>query len=161
VIDPEALAALLCDWCLEPAPGEQVLVASTTLSEPLVRALHNQLLGRGAWPIVRLAFPELARDFYAHARGEQIDAFAPLELTEAESVDASIRIHAPGRIDELAGVAPELVVHAELARQPIQQARLSKRWCATQWPTAALARLAGMQQRSLRGVPEAGAVPRS
>lgn len=145
MIDADALAGLVCDWCLEPEPGQQVLVASTTLAEPLVGALYRQLLERGAWPLVRLASPQQARDFYAHARPEQVDAFAPLELTEAESVDASVRIHAPSQVEELAGVDPGLIVRARRARQPIQQARLSRRWCTTQWPTAALAQVAGME----------------
>ena len=30
MIDPDAFAALLCDWCLDVQPGHQVLIASTT-----------------------------------------------------------------------------------------------------------------------------------
>jgi leucyl aminopeptidase (aminopeptidase T) len=36
--DPEAFAALLCDWCLEVRAGQEVLLSSTTLSLPLLRA---------------------------------------------------------------------------------------------------------------------------
>ena len=37
--DPDAFAALLCDWCLEARDGQQVLVRSTTLAAPLLTAL--------------------------------------------------------------------------------------------------------------------------
>src|SRR5579859_1032340 len=48
--DPDAFAALLCDWCLEVVPDDRVLVSSTTLAEPLALALHNAILQRDAWP---------------------------------------------------------------------------------------------------------------
>jgi aminopeptidase len=124
-----------------------VLVASTTLAEPLVASLHRSLLERGAWPILRLAPPGLAADFYARAREPQLDSFAPIELVEAQSVDASLRIDAPANTRALAGIDPSRIARASRARQPVQEARLSRRWCGTQWPTAALAQQAGMGER--------------
>ena len=35
--NPDAFAALLCDWCLEVAPGQQVMVVTTTLAQEPVR----------------------------------------------------------------------------------------------------------------------------
>ena len=31
-LDPQAFAALLCDWCLEPTEGQQVMVSTSTLA---------------------------------------------------------------------------------------------------------------------------------
>jgi aminopeptidase len=83
-------------------------------------------------------------DFYRHARAEQLDGFAPLELTEAQGADALIRIDAPANTMALAGVDPALVQRAARARAPIQEARLARRWCGTIWPTPALAQQARM-----------------
>jgi aminopeptidase len=146
VIDPDAFAALLCDWCLQVRERDQVLVVSTTLAEPLVRALHGALLERGAWPLLRMSSGNLPRDFYIHANDWQLDAFAPLELIEVESADGFLRIDAPADTQALAGVDPAKVFRAMRAREPIQQVRLSKRWCGTIWPTAALAQQAGMAE---------------
>ena len=55
--DPAALAALLCDYCLEVRPGRQVVVRSTTLAAPLLLALQRALLEREAWPLLRVALP--------------------------------------------------------------------------------------------------------
>jgi aminopeptidase len=147
VLDCDAFAALLCEWCLEVEEGQQVLVSSTTLAEPIVGALHRALLERGAWPLVRLAGPEQQADFYAHARDHHLDGFAPFELTEAEAVDARIAIDAPGNTRALARVDPGLVSRALSARRPLQEARLARRWCGTIWPTAALAQEAAMSER--------------
>ena len=142
--EPEAFAALICDWCLEVKPGQQVLVTSTTLAAEAVRALHRELLIRGAWPLLRMAPPGLARDFFRHAHDHHLDGYAPLELTEAQGVDASVNIGAPADTAELVDVEPELLARRARAGTPVREARLSRRWCGTIWPTPALAEDAGM-----------------
>jgi aminopeptidase len=146
MIDSDAFAALLCDWCLEVAERQQVLVVTTTLGEALARAIHRAVLERGAWPLLRLAFPDQPRDFYVHARDWQLDEFAPLELVEVEQAEAYVRIDAPGDTQALAGIDPAKVFRALRAREPVQRTRLTKRWCGTIWPTPALARQAGMTE---------------
>jgi aminopeptidase len=143
-VNPDAFAALLCDWCLEVQAGQQLLVVSTTLAEPLVRSLHRAILERGAWPNLRIAPPSLAADFYRFARPEQIDAFAPVELAEIEAVDSYLRIDAPANTRALADVEPGLIARAARARAPVRDARMARRWCGTQWPTPALAQQAEM-----------------
>jgi aminopeptidase len=142
--DPDAFAALLCDWCLEVRPQQQVLVSTTAHAAPLVRALHRAVLEREAWPALRVVPGELAADFYRYARAVHIDGFAPLELAETEAVDALLGIDAPSNTRALAGIDPALIARAGRARVPIREARLARRWCGTLWPTPALAQQAGM-----------------
>jgi aminopeptidase len=140
--DPDAFAALLCDWCLEVQPGQQVLIGMTLESMPLGRALHAALLERGAWPLLRPAL--FAADFYRYARPEQLAGFPGIELAEAQAADALLRIDAPANTMALAGVDPQLIQRAARAREPIRDARLARRWCTTIWPTPALAQQARM-----------------
>jgi aminopeptidase len=142
--DPDKFAQLLSDWCLEIRQHQQVVITSSTLGVPVVRAAHRAVLERGAWPLVRLTFPEEAADFHAIATDEQLDSFAPVELAEMQAIDAFLRIAAPANTRALAGVDPERVVRAARARAPIAETRLGKRWCGTLWPTPALAQQAGM-----------------
>ena len=90
--DPDAFAALLCDWCLEAREGDQVLVGTTVPSMPLALAVHGALLQRGAWPLLRLAADTLAESFYRHATDAHLGGFAPLELAEAQLADAFLTI---------------------------------------------------------------------
>jgi aminopeptidase len=143
-VNADAHAALLCDWCIDAGQGDQVLIGATLQSLPLMWALHGALLERGAWPLVRLSAQELAPEFYRRARASQLDAHAPLELTEAQESDAIITITAPRNTKALASVDPQLIARAGRARRPIQEARLAKRWCGTLWPTPALAQQAAM-----------------
>ena len=143
-MDAAKHAALLCDYCLEVKPGEQVVVRSTTLATPLLSSLHRALLEREAWPLLRVGLPGQEEAFWSAARDVHLDGFAPLELMEARETDASIAIHAPENTRALAGVNPSLMTRAARARAPIREAALARRWCVTVWPTSGLAQDAGM-----------------
>ena len=142
--DPARFAALLCDYCLEVRPGQQVAVRSTTLAAPLLLALQEALLEREAWPLVRAALPGADEVFWRAARDRHLDEVAPVELAEARGADASIGIQAPDNTRALAGVAPDRLARAARAREQLREAALARRWCATLWPTPAGAQQAGM-----------------
>jgi aminopeptidase len=144
--DPDAFAALLCDYCLDVQEREQVLVRSTTLAAPLLLALQGEILRRGAWPLLRVEVPGEASSFYANARDELLDEHAPLALTEAKKADRVLSIQATADPRELAETDPARIARAARARRPIREATLSKRWCTTLWPTPALAAQAQMSE---------------
>ena len=143
--DPDAFAALLCDWCLDIRERDYVLVFTTTLAGPLIRAIHRALITRGAWtPGLRIGLPGLTEDFYRLAPEELLDNFPPHDLVEMEQADAYVRIDAPENTRALANIDPAVIARAARARARIQEVRLTKRWCGTLWPTPALAQQAGM-----------------
>jgi len=146
-IDPDRFAALLCDWCLEVEPGQQVLIDSTRLAEPLLDALHAAVLRRDAWPIMRMDSPAWAAAFFAHATERHLDSVPAVALAEAEAVDARLGIDAPANASALADVDPALIARAALARTELREIVLARRWAGTLWPTPALAQLAGMSER--------------
>jgi aminopeptidase len=147
VIDPDAYAALLCDWCVEAEPGQQILVHTTTLAEPAAAAIYRALLDRGAWPLLRLEPPSAALDFYRHASEHQLDSHPPLDLLEHQSIDCRLHIEAPLNTRALNSVDPALAARVVRARQPVREARLARRWASSIWPTPALAQEAGMDDR--------------
>jgi aminopeptidase len=145
VIDPDAFANLLCNWCLDVRERDYVLVFTTTLAAPLIRSLHRALITRGAWaPGLRISIPGVAEDFYRLASDDLLDNFTPQDMAEMERIDAYLRIDAPENTRALAEIDPAVIARAARARSPIQEVRLGKRWCGTVWPTSALAQEAGM-----------------
>jgi aminopeptidase len=148
-VNADAFARLLCGYCLDVQPGEQVAVHSSTLAAPLLLALQRELLEREAWPLLRPSLPGQDESWWSAARDAQIDAFAPAELAEVEAIDAFLRIGAPENTTELAGVDPELIARAARARDPVQEARRRNRWCITAWPTPAAAQQARMGTAAL------------
>jgi len=143
-VDPAAFARLLAGYCLEVAPGQQIVLRSTTLAAPLLLELQRAVLERGAWPLLRVELPGQTRGHYASARDVHLDGFAPLALEEAERADASLGIQAPENTRALTGIDPERVARAARGRAPVRAAGLGRRWCLTVWPTEALAQEAGL-----------------
>jgi aminopeptidase len=144
ILDPDAFATLLCDYCLEAAAGQQVLVSSTTLASPLLLSLQRALLEREAWPLLRAALPEQEAGFWAAARDAHLDSLPYAELAEVSAVDAVLRVDAPANTRALAAVDPARMARAARARAGMREVMLSKRWCGTLWPTPASAQQAGM-----------------
>jgi aminopeptidase len=143
-VNAEAFARLLAGYCLDVQPGQQVLVGSTTLAEPLLLALQRELLEREAWPLIRAELPGAAEAWWAAARDAHLDGVPAVELAEAEGIDASLRIIATENANALAGVDPARIARATRARAPVREALLAHRWAITLWPTAAAAQQAGM-----------------
>lgn len=142
--DPAAFAELLCDYCLEVEAGQQVVLRSSTLAAPLLLELQRALLERDAWPLLRVELPGQGEAYWDAARDSHLDGFAAMELTEAQSTDASIAILAPDNARALAGVDPARLTRAARARAEVREAGLNRRWNLTLWPTPALAQQAGM-----------------
>jgi aminopeptidase len=151
VIDPGAFARLLCGYCLDAQPGDQVVVRSTTLAAPLLLAVQRELLEHEAWPLLRTELPGAAEQWWDAAGDRQLDGFAPAELAEAEQTDASLTIQAPENTTALAGVDPARMARAARARAPIREAAMRRRWCGTLWPTPAGAQRAGMGTAEFAG----------
>ena len=143
-MNADRFAALLVDYCLEVRAGQQILIRSTTLAAPLLLALQRAVLERDAWPLVRPSLPDQEAQFWAAARDVHLDAFPATDLTEAQGIDAFLRIDAPENTRALAAVDPARLARALRAREPIREATLARRWCGTIWPTPAGAQQAGL-----------------
>jgi aminopeptidase len=151
-VDPAAFARLLCGYCLDVAPGDQVSVRTTTLAAPLVLAVQRELLEREAWPLLHVELPGQQEAFFAAARDVHLDGVAPAAVAEAQGMDASLRIQAPHNTRALADVAPERTTRFMRAQAEVREAMLAKRWCLTLWPTAALAQQAGLSDAAFADV---------
>jgi aminopeptidase len=143
-LDAGAFARLLCGYCLDVQPGQQVSVRSTTLAAPLLLALQRELLAADAWPLLHVELPGQSEGWWGAARDRHLDSVAPAALAEAQGTDASLRIQAPHNTRALAGVDPERTARAARAQGALREAMLARRWCLSLWPTSALAQQAGM-----------------
>jgi aminopeptidase len=144
--DTKRFAVLLSGYCLDVQPGQQVLVRSTTLAAPLLRALHAAILARDAWPLLRVELAGVEEDFHALALERQLDSFGSIAEAEAAQADAFLAIQAPFNTRALADVDPERIARVARSRAPLTELRMRKRWCGTLWPTPAGAQQAGMSE---------------
>ncbi len=137
-------ARLLAGYCLDIQPGQQVVVHAGAGAAPLVLALQREILGRGAWPILRTALAGQDDSWWSAAGDAHLDGYAPLDRLEAETTDATLRIVSPDNATALADVEPAGIARASRARAALREAGLRRRWCVTLWPVPALAQQARM-----------------
>jgi aminopeptidase len=100
-VDPrvEAYAELLVSRCIDPRPGAQVLVCTTTEARELAEELSRRLAARGAFALPRISFGgsiyPLDLEWIAAAPAEIAGRLAPLEQELVDRVDGSIFVLAP------------------------------------------------------------------
>jgi aminopeptidase len=143
-LDAARFADLLAGYCLEVEPGQEILVRSTTLAEPLLLEVQRAILERDAWPLLRIELPGSTAAFHRIALDRHLDGFPEVAYAEAKRAHAQLGIQAPENTRALVGIDPERLARATRARKPLREQTMRKRWCSTLWPTQAGAQQAGM-----------------
>ncbi|ESS12052.1 MAG: leucyl aminopeptidase (aminopeptidase T) [uncultured archaeon A07HR60] len=121
--------------------GDNVVIQMPREAEPLAVALHELCGDRGATPIY-LNHSERAQRAFQRAADEFQRPDHRLALYE--ETDVFIIARGGSNVTEKSDVAPDTTAAHNRAVQEVQQERLSKTWCLTQYPTAGQAQLAGM-----------------
>ncbi len=143
------MAELLADYCLEAGEGEVVLVEAETPALPLLPHLKRALLARGAYPLLRLAYPGEMRDFLRFA-GRWLEEVPAAEQALYERTDKFLRILSAENPLEAASLDPDLSLRYGRAWRPLTELRLKKRWALTLYPTVGYAVGAGMGTEAFR-----------
>ena len=146
----ERYAHLLVHYCLEVQPGDRVLVKTTTLAEPLVRAIYRYVLQAGAVMDVQFDFREKSRLLFTEGSEAALAHISPLYRAAIEEYDCFLYIRAPyNSYDEQGHDADKMKRYqesmADLSRIYTQRtATRELRRSLCQFPTQAAAQNAGM-----------------
>ncbi len=145
-MDPRipALARSLLDHSLSLQSGEKLLIEGETGSEELVRGLIAETYARGAQPFFELVDPALRRAQLLGATREQLDVEMRWRLARVREMDAYLSIQAGENLFEYADVPPETMQQFGLAKKPLVDETLTKRWSQLRFPTPSAAQSAGM-----------------
>src|ERR1041384_4781505 len=100
----DALARILVEYSCDVKEGEVCLVQGESAGEPLLLALYEQVLKRGAYPVVELTMEGQAAAYFKHATDAQLDWVPPPALWGAEEADARLRVMADANTRALSGV---------------------------------------------------------
>jgi aminopeptidase len=152
MIDPRItkLAGLLVNYSVNIQPGEKVMIKGSSVAEPLIRAIYQQVLQAGGNPMVMINLPGLDDILYAYATDEQLQFFPEPHRLAIETFDAQIGIIAEVNTHALTHVDPAKMVVRDRAFQPAMQvfldraAKGSLKWTLTLFPTQAHAQDAEM-----------------
>ena len=144
-------AHLLVNYCVSLQPGERLYVASTTLAEPLIDALHREALKAGGHLEASLTTRGQAEAMREYGSPEQFAYLPTLYSRAMNEFEAYIYVSAPFSLRE-AEPAAELKAARREAFKPLHDTyfartadrRLKRSMCI--YPTEALATEAGMSE---------------
>ncbi|AAG20529.1 MULTISPECIES: aminopeptidase [Halobacterium] len=142
-------AAVIVDRCIDLQPDENVVVSLPPVAEDLRVALYEKIGEVGANPVMLARGDRgIGTDRAARAYLQAIDAedlSTPEHLLQLyEHADAAVVGRPHRNVTEQSDVSTELGAAFAEAHRDVLNARLSTKWCLTQYPAPADAQLAGM-----------------
>jgi aminopeptidase len=149
----EAIAKILVDYSVEVKPKQLVRITGAPEGEPLVLAVYQQVLERGAHPWLQIQLDGAEELFYTYAGDAQLDYVAPFAKQIIEQIDANIGIWTDLNTKALTNAAPAKQSRRAVATRPLSDRFLERaakkelRWTGTIYPTHAFAQDAEMSLR--------------
>jgi aminopeptidase len=128
VADPrlERLAAVLVDYSVAVQPGDVVLLETTPLAAPLLRALYRRVLASGGHPHVRMGLDGTVEALLELGRDEQLDWVNPMRREDVEVADARIVAEADSNSRRLSGIDPARQARMARARESLRDRYLER-----------------------------------
>jgi aminopeptidase len=146
----ERLADILVDYSTDVRDGDLVRISGPYVAEPLILAVYQRCLERGAHPMIRASIPRAQPVFYRVAQEHQLSYIWETERWMSENVDVSFSIIGDTNTRQLSRVDPERQTIVAKSRQPLLDQTLKRaaagelRWNVTLFPTEAHAMEAEM-----------------
>ena len=154
-IRTERLAKLIVEYSVKVKPGESIAITGTTLAEPLMLALQDEVLKAGGHPHLIAAFPEADARMMRAASDEKFEYVNPFLKMIVEDFDGFIQVASDGNTRRLTAVDPARQGIRARAMGPVMK-RYSERLNSrdlriliTLFPTPALAQEAEMSLHEL------------
>src|SRR4030043_1324642 len=149
----ETVAKILVDYSVGLKPNQLVWITSGAEGGPLILAIYQKVLERGAHPFLRVEPEEAEELFYAYASNAQLDYMPPFMMEIVEQIDANIGIWTDVNTKQLTNADPAKQSRRPVAGRPFSDRFLERaakkelRWSGTLYPTQAFAQDAEMSLR--------------
>ena len=149
----ETVAKILVDYSVKVRPNQLVRITGGPEAAPLILAVYQKVLERGAHPFLQVGLEGAEELLYAYASDAQLDYVPPFMKDIVEQIDASIGIWSDANTKRLTNADPAKQSRRSVARRPLSD-RLIERaakeelhWTGTLYPTQAFAQDAEMSLR--------------
>ena len=146
----EKMADILVDYSTGITRDDMVAIAGPFVAEPLMLALYQRCLERGAHPFIRATLPRAEPVFYRFAQEHQLEYVWETDRWFTENLTASFKVIAETNTRQLSRVDPTKQAIVARARKPLtdrffhRAATHEIRWNLTLYPTEAHAMEADM-----------------
>jgi aminopeptidase len=149
----ETVAKILVDYSVKVRPNQLVRISGGPESAPLILAVYQKVLERGAHPFLRVELEAAEELLYAYASDAQLDYIPPFMRDVIEQIDANIGIWTDANTKRLTNADPAKQSRRAVAMRPLSDRLLERsakkelRWTGTLYPTQAFAQDAEMSLR--------------
>ncbi|MCR4403958.1 MAG: aminopeptidase [Candidatus Acetothermia bacterium] len=149
----EAVAKILVEYSVEVKPNQLVRITGAPEGAPLLLAVYQEVLKRGAHPWLQLGLEGAEELFYTYASEAQLDYVPPFMKEVIEQIDANIGIWTEVNTKQLTNADPAKQARRAAAMRPLNERFLERaakkelRWTGTVYPTQAFAQDAEMSLR--------------
>ena len=139
----ERLADVLVDYSTEVKKGDLVMISGSYVAEPLILALYERCLRRGAHPTIRASIPAAEPLLYRFAHNDQLEYIWPTDTWIYDHIDVTYSIISDANTRQLSRTDPARQVIRSKAREPLLErffdraAKGEVRWNVTLFPTEA------------------------
>ena len=144
-------AKVLVDYSTDVQKGDLVVISTSSIyGKDLVKEVYKRVLQKGANPVLRTGFGDIAEIFIKYANDEQLDYIDPMTKLEYEKADKFISIGAPLNTKAMAGADLEKMGKRGKATKKLSETMLNRsakgdlKWVIADVPTHALAQEAKM-----------------
>jgi len=149
----ETVAKILVDYSVEVRPNQLVQITGAPEGAPLILAVYQKVLERGAHPFLQVELEDAGELLYTYASDTQLDYVPPFMRDIIEQIDATIGIWTDVNTKRLTNTDPAKQSRRAVARRPLSDRLLERaakkelRWSGTCYPTQAFAQDAEMSLR--------------
>jgi aminopeptidase len=149
----ETLAKILVDYSVEVRPNDLVRITGAPEGAPVILAVYQKVLERGAHPFLLVELEEAEELFYAYASSTQLDYVPRFARDIIDQIDVSVGIWTDVNTKQLTNTDPAKRSRRAVARRPLLEQFLERaakkelRWTTTLYPTQAFAQDAEMSLR--------------
>jgi len=149
----ETVAKILVDYSVEVRPNQLVRISGGQEGAPLILAVYQKVLERGAHPFLQVEPEEAEELLYTYASDAQLDYIPPFMKGVIEQIDAGIAIWTDVNTKQLTNADPAKQSRRAVAMRPLSDRLLERaakkelRWSGTIHPTQAFAQDAEMSLR--------------
>ncbi len=141
------LARTMAVYCLDAKPKEVFALNGSSAAAPLMEALNEELLKRGAWPLIRMTPDGASEAVFFHGQDHHFDEVSPAEKAILKTLAGTAVIYSSRNTRALSNVDPALQGRIAKATRPLKDQLLKKKWTLTLFPTEAYAQDAEMSLR--------------
>ncbi|OGI02540.1 MAG: peptidase M29 [Candidatus Melainabacteria bacterium GWF2_32_7] len=143
-------AKVLVEYSVNVQKDNLVIIRGEAQAQPLILAIYEEVLKKGAHPIIRITLDGVNESYFRLASDEQLEFIDPFTKLEYDKIDKIISIGAPYNVKNMAKTNPARLAKRSAATKELSNKLLQRsaegnlNWVICDFPTNALAQEAKM-----------------